>query len=136
MKFEDSAYSKSLNYKKITEDFGYFFLIDNFIIAELNEGIHFDWEKTQKLVEILLKHYGDNCRVGYISNRINPYSTEPQNWAKFTKNYDIIVASAVVTYSEISYMNATIEKMFSEKSLKRCKNINQAIEWILNFDKV
>jgi hypothetical protein len=133
MKFENSANSKSFNYKKITEDFGCFFLTDNFVIGEINEGIRFDWEITQKLVEILLKQYGDNCRVGYISYRINPYSTEQQNWAKFGKKYDYIVASAVVTYNEIYFINATIEKMFSEKSLKRCKNINQAIEWMENL---
>lgn len=30
-------------------------------------------------------------------------------------------------------MNATIEKMFYDKSLKRCNNISQAIEWINNL---
>lgn len=44
MKFENTTFFKRLDYKKVTEEFGVFYLADNYLVAELNEGIHFDWK--------------------------------------------------------------------------------------------
>ena len=133
MKFEDSSYFHSLTHNKVEFSFGNFFLFDNFIISEIDEGIHFDWDKIQEVVGMLYDNFGKELRIGYISNRINSYSIDPQNWVDFQEQHGFIVASAIISYSEFAYMNATIEKRFSENSLKRCINLDDAISWIQNL---
>ena len=53
----------------------------------------------------------------------------------FNKEFGFIVASAIVVYDDISYMNATIEKQFTGKSLKRCSSLEEAIHWVQNLDE-
>jgi hypothetical protein len=133
MTFEDSKYFKQLKHTKIELTFGTFYLFDTFMISELNEGIHFSWKKVEQLAEALVTHYGTEIKIGYISNRVNSYSFEPQRWIDFNKTYGFIVATAIVTYSGFNYMNATIEKRLSGHSLKRCKSLDIAINWMLNL---
>lgn len=135
MKFENSIYFNQLSNKKLVFSFGRLFLFDNFIISELNEGIHFDWEKIQEVSAELISHYGYNISIAYISNRINPYSIDPHLWTNFNREFGFIIASAVVVYDDISYMNATLEKQFTGKSLKRCSSLEEAIHWIQNLDE-
>jgi len=135
MTFENSKYFKELEHSKVEFSFGKFYLLDTFIISELNEGIHFDWEKIQEVIGMLLDRYGYNIKIGYVSNRINSYSIEPQLWVDFQRDYGFIVASAIVSYSDFNYMNATIEKQFSKNSIKRCISLDEAINWIKNLEE-
>ena len=51
MKFENSEYYKNLKHSKLEMSFGNYYLCDNFVIGELNEGVHFDWEKAKETVD-------------------------------------------------------------------------------------
>lgn len=133
MTFENSKYFNLLKHSKIEFSFGNFYLFDKFIISEINEGIHFDWDKIQQVIAALIDYYGSNLKIGYISNRVNPYSIEPQLWIRFQRDYGFIVASAMVSYTELNYINASIEKRFSEMSIKRCGSLDEAINWIKNL---
>lgn len=135
MRFKDSKYFKKLTYKVIQLDFGIFYFLDKLIIAEINEGVHYSWEQEHELYLKLMEHYSADSKVGYISNRINAYSIDTEIWSKFVNEYDFIIASAIVTYTDFSYLNATIEKEFSKKSLKRCTNLDQAINWVLGLSE-
>ncbi|HLV15257.1 MAG TPA: hypothetical protein VKY41_08760 [Xanthomarina sp.] len=133
MKFENSKYFKLLRNSKIEFSFGNFFFLDNFIISEVNEGVHFSWDKIEMVISAIAEHYGDDFKVAFLSNKINSYSIEPQLWIEFYNEYNFIIASALVTYNELSYKNATMEKHFSKKSVKRCTNLDEGIEWILGL---
>lgn len=133
MTFENSKYFNLLKHSKIEFSFGNFYLFDKFIISEINEGVHFDWDKIQQVIAALIDYYGSNLKIGYISNRVNPYSIEPQLWIRFQRDYGFIVASAMVSYTELNYINASIEKRFSEMSIKRCGSLDEAINWIKNL---
>lgn len=133
MKFEDSEFFISIKHSKLEIPFGKFYLCDNFFISELNEGIHFSWDKIEEVMSELIKHYGKNKRLGYIPNRVNSYSVNPHYWNKVDKKYNRIVASAIVVYSSMTMMNATFEKRFFKKSMKRCESLKEAIEWIKNL---
>jgi hypothetical protein len=135
MNFEKSNYFKLLKHEKLSLSFGDFYLLDNFIIAEFYEGIHFDWDKIQVLASELIRHYGYELKLGYISNRINPYSIDPHLWTNFDQEFGFIIASAIVVYDDISYMNATLEKQFTSNSLKRCSSIEEALLWMQNIDE-
>ncbi|GAA0744296.1 hypothetical protein [Gaetbulibacter jejuensis] len=133
MTFENSKYFNLLKHSKVEFSFGNFYLFDKFIISEINEGIHFDWDKIQQVIAALIDYYGSNLKIGYISNRVNPYSIEPQLWIRFQRDYGFIVASAMISYTELNYINASIEKRFSEMSIKRCGSLDEAINWIKNL---
>lgn len=135
MKFEESKYLKELKHTKVEFSFGEFFLFDTFIISELEEGIHFDWDKIQEVIGMLIDHYGDNPRIGYVSNRVHSYSIEPQLWINFHNDYDFIVATAIISYSDFNYLNATIEKHFTKISLKRCFSLDDAISWMQDLEE-
>jgi len=133
MRFEDSKYSKELEYKKLEFSFGIFYLCDLFFVAELNEGEHFEWEKINSVMSKVVEFYGNDIKLGYISNRINSYSVDPYSWKKVDKKYGVIIASAIIYYNDFTYKNATLEKQFSKKSIKRCINLDEAIYWIKNL---
>jgi len=133
MTFENSKYFNLLKHSKVEFSFGNFYLFDKFIISEINEGVHFDWDKIQQVIAALIDYYGSNLKIGYISNRVNPYSIEPQLWIRFQRDYGFIVASAMVSYTELNYINTSIEKRFSEMSIKRCGSLDEAINWIKNL---
>src|SRR5690606_34526344 len=106
------------------------FFLDKIIVSELHEGIHFDWGKIEQVISAAAEHYGDTFKIAFLSNRINSYSVEPQLWVDFYKDYNLIVASAIVTYNDFNFKNAILEKHFSQTSIKRCDTLNEAIEWI------
>jgi len=135
MKFVDSIYFNSLEHKELIFSFGRFYLLDNFMISELHEGVHFDWFKIQEVTIELIRHYGYNISIGYISNRVNSCSIDPHLWTNFNKEFGFIIASAIIVYDNISYMNATLEKQFTGKSLKRCSSLEEAIHWMQNLEE-
>lgn len=133
MKFEDSVFYKNLQPPKLEFSFGNYYLMEKFIVAELFEGVHFDWEKTEMLIAGIIDFYGENPKIGFISNRINHYSIDPKNWLKWETEYGFIIASAIVVYNSSNYMNASIEKKFAKRSIKRCASITEAIDWMLGL---
>lgn len=136
MTFENSKYSKLLEYKKIEFPFGNVFITKQFVVSELNEGIHVDFDMVSELIAQFSEQIGNDIKIGYIANRLNSYSFEPQLWLNFNNDYDFLIASAVVTYSDFGYLNSSLEKHFFKKSLKRCHNLEEAIEWMMELDEL
>tara|TARA_R110002111_G_scaffold246439_1_gene309061 strand:- start:198 stop:611 length:414 start_codon:yes stop_codon:yes gene_type:complete len=130
MNFENYSYSKTANYTKLEMPFGTYYLCEKFFIGELHEGVHFDWKKTELVAQKLIDFYGSNAKIGFISNRIKDYSIDPNNWTKIDEKYNLIVASAIVMYNNSTYMNASLEKQFTKKSIKRCMSLKEAINWM------
>lgn len=135
MLFEESELSKLTHYK-VEMPFGNFYLFEKFFISEIHEGVHFDWEMIQTAMVEVVEFYGKNARVGYISNRVYSYSMNPHSWMKVQKNYDLIFAGAIVVYNNFTFMNASIEKKFSDISIKRCLSLDEAVDWILNLKEL
>ncbi len=136
MKFEESAYYNTLKTHKLTMSFGEFYFCEKFYLAEIYEGMHLDYYILSSLMIELVSYYGKNRKIGFISNRINAYSLDPHLYNRIDKEFDMIVASAFVVYSDISFMNASIEKRFSKNSIKRCLSLDEAVEWILNIKEL
>ncbi|CAH8286313.1 hypothetical protein EV196_106253 [Mariniflexile fucanivorans] len=132
MKFENSEFFK-LKHNKLEMPFGNFYFFKTFIISEINEGIHFDWEMIQEVMVHVVEFYGTDAKLGYISNRVNSYSTNPQAWNKVQKKYNIIIAGAIVTYNKMIYLNATLEKRIAKTKIKRCFTLAEAIDCILDL---
>jgi len=135
MKFEDSKYF-NLKHFKLKKPFGNFYFLESFILSELNEGVHFDWNKVEEIAIEVVKFYGINVKVGHVSNRINSYSVDPSVWTKLDEKYSILTTSTIVSYNEMTLMNASIEEVFSKNNIKHCISLEEGTEWILNFNKV
>tara|TARA_R110002049_G_scaffold163800_1_gene329796 strand:- start:4947 stop:5360 length:414 start_codon:yes stop_codon:yes gene_type:complete len=136
VRFEESQYFNDLKPYKLEMPFGTFYLCEKLLVSELNEGIHFDWDKIENTMAELIKFYGKDAKLGYIPNRVNSYSVNPQYWDKVDKKYNMIIASAIVVYSPMTMMNSTLEKRFFNKSIKRCRSLSEAIEWMLNLKEL
>jgi len=136
MKFEQSKWYSTLKTHKLIMPFGDFYFCEKFYLAEIYEGVHLDYHKLSSLMIEIVSFYGENKKLGLISNRINSYSIDPQSYNKIDEEFDIIVASAFVVYSDISFMNASIEKRFSKRSIKRCIMLDEAIDWILSIKEL
>ncbi|MCB4809091.1 hypothetical protein LG651_12605 [Tamlana sp. 62-3] len=133
MKFIDSSTYKELNPEKLVLPFGEFYLTDKFVVAEIYDGEHVDWDKIELLFIKIAPFYKNTSKLAYISHRINDYSVNPQIWSQWEDTFDFIVASAIVIYNSTTLMNASIEKYFANKSLKRCRSLEEGINWVNNL---
>ncbi|APY12261.1 hypothetical protein BWZ22_13950 [Seonamhaeicola sp. S2-3] len=136
MKFKNSKFFNTLKHVEIVKPFGNFYFFEKFILSEVNEGFHFDWKMIKEVMEEAVAFYGSDVKLGYISNRVNSYSINPQSWNMVKEEYNMIAAGAIVTYSTMTFMNATIEKQFSENSIKRCLSLDEAIDWIVKLKEL
>lgn len=56
----------------------------------------------------------------------------PETWNKVHKKYNMLTFGAIVSYNNITFMNASLEKQFSNViSIKACHTLKEAIEWVL-----
>ncbi|AUS06802.1 hypothetical protein [Pseudotamlana carrageenivorans] len=133
MKFENSPLSKIHSFYKLELPFGNFYLCEKFIISEIHEGVHFDWNKIMLATKDIIGYYGGDAKVAYISNRVNSYSTDPQDWANVTENTTQITATAIVSYSSMSELNASLEKHFAKLDMETCNSLEEAITWVMNL---
>ncbi len=136
MHFENSHLSKSLSYEKLTLDFCTNYFFDNFFIMEVNEGVHFNFDKLNQLLTEITEHYGYHKKLAYIANRVNSYSIDPILWSYFDKDDTLLVAASIVSYSESSFMNANIEKQLASISLKRSSSLEEAIGWVQRLSEL
>lgn len=135
MTFENSELASTYKHQRLDLDFGVFFFCENFVIGEIAEGIDYKWDQIEILAMLIVEYYGNNPKIGYISNRVNSYSVDPRLWTQFHDTYDFVVANALVSYSKFSSLNADIEKLLTSKSTKRCNCLDEAIEWITNLEE-
>jgi hypothetical protein len=133
MRFENSNYYNTIESKKVTIPIGDFYFLDAFCIAEIKEGVHIGIEECQEIIIALVDYYGENLKIGFISNRINSFSIDLRQWIKFNIDYDFIMATAIVCYNNLNFNIATIEKELSYYSTKRCYTLNEAIKWMTNL---
>lgn len=134
MHFEDSKYYKKIKSYKLELPFGNFYLTEKLVIGELNEGVHFDWKKGETLILEAIDFYGKQAKLVFVSNRINNYSIDPQNYSRLEEKYQLLAASAIVIYNPTTYMNASIEKQFTAKTIKIASSLEEAIEWGLSLN--
>lgn len=114
----------------IALDFGKVTIIDNILIAELNEGILFDVDSNRTLLNLGNKIF-KGMPYGYISNRVNSYAVNPMIYldSSCTKN---LKAIAVVSSNKVCQQNILLEKQFynEENSFEVFDTMEAAIKWI------
>lgn len=134
MKVEESQY-KDLYQKKISLHYGNFYIFETYVISEISEGVHFNWELAEEVIELVYDHFGTrDIKVAYISNRINNYTVHAQDWLNFYKERHHLEAFAVVAYSKLGFMNVILEKVFAQMRLKKFNDLDSAVDWVLSLN--
>ena len=122
---------KHILLKEAKFDFGTIQIIDNIVIAEMNEGIVFNQANNLQLLQFCHQILGDRS-YGYISNRTNSYTIDPTVYiqASAVKNIEAI---AVVCTDASNKSNASVEKIFFDNPFETFDTLDQAKNWIHNI---
>ncbi|NND62435.1 MAG: hypothetical protein HKN48_04510 [Flavobacteriaceae bacterium] len=128
---EQSKYANSYR-EKIDFSFGNFYIFDDYVVGEVAEGIHFNWDKAKLIIEAVYNYFNDReIKVSYVSNRIHSYSVQPNDWIQFFKERHNIKAVAVVSHNEKGLMSVVLEKIFSKAPIRKFRELDKAVDWIL-----
>ena len=117
--------------KEIELTFGTVTILNNLLIAKLNEGVLFDVESNRKLLEIG-KEVFQGRDYGYISHRIHSYAVDPMVYLE-SANVSNLKAIAVVSASEMTRKNAKqLEQKFykNANSFEIFEDLEEAKSWI------
>ena len=129
MKLEDSPLIKDC-FIKVSEPFGDFYIFEKFVVSEIAEGVHFDWDKAKVLVKHTYEFFGARSnRINYISNRINSYSVNAQDWLKFYESSNSVSRVAIVAYEEKALLSVKLEKIFTKSSYQTFNTLETAVQW-------
>ncbi len=135
MKFTESNIFKDLeDYDLVELEIGNFYFCEEFVIAEINEGEVFTFEKSRKLFEFAFKKYKGNF-FGYISNRINSYSSFPEDYEKTNNYLPSLIAFSAVTYTKDGKNFTALERKFCKVSFESFDKLEDAVQWISRIVK-
>lgn len=135
MQFKDST-KYHLSKKTLQLKEGTFYIADTFVIGEIHEGVHFNWDVAERIIEEVYKHFGSrDINISYISNRINNYSISPVDWYKFFVNKHKLKSISIISYSPSSLAFFFLEKFFIKTTLHSFSSLEQAIDSVLGTKK-
>ncbi|WP_054851160.1 hypothetical protein [Olleya sp. ITB9] len=112
---------------------GTFYILEDVIISEINEGEHLTIENAQGLLSYIYNYYGKNKKFAYISNRVNKYSIEVLDYPKIKQIVPNLELFAIISYSHFDKMNIYIEKQFCKVPYKSFPTINKAYNFANQF---
>lgn len=116
---------------EIKLDFGTAYIHENILIAKLNEGVLFDVDSNQKLLDLGAEIFNGK-NYGYISHRVNSYAVDPMVYFE-SANATNLRAIAVVSENEMTRRNAEeVEKKFYKDNscFKVFQTLEEAVTWI------
>lgn len=99
-------------------------------IVEIEEGIAVSFQDGHEIFTRLLSILGNKPWV-YISNRVNSYSLDPNDY-RYLNQIATLKAIGVIQYKKSIQTALELEKMFIKKPFKTFDNLDAAIEWGLN----
>ncbi|WP_420574227.1 STAS/SEC14 domain-containing protein [Kordia sp.] len=113
--------------KKYTLQIGEVEIYNDYMLAQLNEGITLNLESVHELIEIAQKHFPQQP-FAYITIRKNSYAVDPMMYLKVFE-IENLKAIAIVSDKFIDNHNVKIEKHFFNKPMSIFKTTNEAIYW-------
>ena len=136
MKFTESIIFKELGKYDLIEleTIGNFYFFDYFVVAEINEGAEFIFEKSRKLFDLAFEKY-KGLPIGYISNRTNSYTSHPSDYVKVNNYLPSLIVFAAVTYNKASKNFTDLERKFCKKRFENFSKIENAIDWVTEIVK-
>ena len=105
----------------------YFF--DDFLISEVHEGVMVMYKDSLEVLNLVHKHFGFTKPYGLISHRLNSYSVNLSDLLPIAGEFGLLVANAVVAYTDFALKNFELEKRVLKLKGKSFNNMESAIEW-------
>lgn len=134
VKVEESKY-RDLYREKISVPSGNFFIFDNYVVGEINEGVHFDWDIAKDIIQKVYLHFGtSDIHIAYVSNRVYSYSVQPKDWLNFYRDRHKLKCIAIVAYNKQGVLSLVLEKIFSKSPIRKFRTIDYAVDWAVNCD--
>lgn len=128
MTIKDSALASEANYIYNLKS-GDLYFYDDYIISEVHEGVTIMHKDSLEILNLVHKHYGFKKPYGLISHRLNSYSVNLSELLPIAHEFGLLVANAVVAYTEISLKNFEIEKRVLMLKGESFRNMDEAIKW-------
>ncbi|AXG71989.1 hypothetical protein KORDIASMS9_04250 [Kordia sp. SMS9] len=113
--------------KKYTLQIGKVEIYENYMVAQLNEGITLNLETVAEIILIANKHFPTEP-FAYITIRKNSYAVDPMLYLKVFE-IENLKAIAIVSSKFIDNHNVKIEKHFFNKPMRVFKTLEEAITW-------
>lgn len=139
MTIKDSPLASDANYIYNLKS-GDLYFYDNFLISEIHEGIVVAKEDLIEVINLIHKHFGFNKPYGLISHRLHSYAINLYDIIPIVSEFGLLIANAVVAYTEISLKNFELEKRVLKLKGEAFKNMEDALIWtkqeIKNFSLV
>lgn len=110
-------------------EIGTIYFFDNILVMEAKEDVLISIKTGLSILLDVVKRVGLKSVV-YISNRVNSYSVDPNDY-KFLNMIPNLKGVAIVSYSEVNKQTADLEKSFIKKPCKTFDNLSEAKLWAL-----
>lgn len=99
----------------------------NYVISKMDEGIVFDKDLCQIMIDVCIEYYNDNSFI-YIANRVNHYNVDPTIYLGLGK-YPSFVGIAIVDKKASKLNLAKFEKNFTNYPFEIFKEVTDATNW-------
>jgi len=105
---------------------GKIFFFNHVAVVELDEGIHFNINNADIIINELKKYFAERP-FGVIANRINSYSVDLLDTPRYKEKVKNLKAYGVVGHNLAAKMNAEIENDFCEAAKVDFEDLNEAV---------
>lgn len=113
--------------KILNTDIGKISIYGQLVIMEGKANVNISIRNGMSILIDVAKAVGFRPVV-YISNRINAYSVDPNDY-KYLEMIPNLKGIAIVTYNEFSYNTANMEENFVRKPFRVFNNLQAAKSW-------
>lgn len=120
--------SEDIQAKEVLDtELGTIFFYDNILVMEAKEDVLISIKTGLSILLEVVKRVGLKPVV-YISNRVNSYSVDPNDY-KFLNMIPNLKGVAIVSYNETNLKTADLEKSFIKKTCESFDNLSDAKVW-------
>jgi hypothetical protein len=113
--------------KVLNTEIGTIYIYDHLVIMEGKENVNISIRNGMPILLKVVKAVGLRSVV-YISNRINAYSVDPNDY-KYLEMIPNLKGIAVVAYNDYSVNTAYLEEKFFRKPFKVFTSMEDAKKW-------
>lgn len=128
MTIKDSTLARDATYIYNLKS-GDLYFYNSYVISEVFEGITVVQEDLIEVISLVHKHFGFNKPYGLISHRLYNYSINLYDIIPIASEFGLLVANAVVGYSDLSFKNFELEMRLLKLEGEIFDNLDNAIHW-------
>lgn len=122
------AFPETTSFKRsLSTEIAEIYFYERIVVVEAHEGATLSFQSGFSILLNGLQITGFKPFV-YISNRINSYSVDPNDY-KYLNKIKHLKGIALVCYSETAVQNAELEKKFCTKPLEIFRTLEAAHHW-------